>query len=467
MQTITKLGIFALALFCQQLLAQPAKKLTALWTSFENDPQLQFGIAGMCVLDTATGAVVFERNSKMGLTPASTQKILTSIAAYEALGSNFSYSTTLGYTGQLANRTLQGNLLIAGSGDPSLGSLRYPGTKPDLVLAQWTDAIKNQGITRISGGLVAANSHFDLNPVPEGWTWGDMGNYYGAGVFGLNWKENQYELHFDSKATGTATTLSGGASVPGAETTINQVVAGKKGTGDGSVIYAAPFSKTALVQGNLEPGQSNFSVSGATLAPDAELLKEMLLQLKAADIQLDDTVKLMTPIDFAALQQAEPRLENPFFTYQSPPLDSLVYWFMKKSINLYGEALLRTIGQKQLGLGSTDAGLQWVDSFYAANGIDPRAIHMTDGSGLSANNRIAPRALATALNFSRTKPWFSGFYHSFPLYNGMTLKSGTIHRTKCFAGYHGKYVVVLMVNNYNGSTSAMVNKMYTLLNGLK
>jgi D-alanyl-D-alanine carboxypeptidase/D-alanyl-D-alanine-endopeptidase (penicillin-binding protein 4) len=49
----------------------------------------------------------------------------------------------------------------------------------------------------------------------------------------------------------------------------------------------------------------------------------------------------------------------------------------------------------------------------------------------------------------------------------MTLKSGTIHRTKCFAGYHGKYVVVLMVNNYNGSTSAMVNKMYTLLNGLK
>jgi D-alanyl-D-alanine carboxypeptidase/D-alanyl-D-alanine-endopeptidase (penicillin-binding protein 4) len=75
--------------------------------------------------------------------------------------------------------------------------------------------------------------------------------------------------------------------------------------------------------------------------------------------------------------------------------------------------------------------------------------------------------LATALNFARTKPWFSGFYYSFPLYNGMTLKSGTIHRTKCFAGYHGKYVVVLMVNNYNGSTSAMVNKMYTLLNGLK
>jgi D-alanyl-D-alanine carboxypeptidase/D-alanyl-D-alanine-endopeptidase (penicillin-binding protein 4) len=54
----------------------------------------------------------------------------------------------------------------------------------------------------------------------------------------------------------------------------------------------------------------------------------------------------------------------------------------------------------------------------------------------------------------------------------MKLKSGTIGGVKGYCGYHtarnGKaYVVSFLVNNYNGSESALVRKMYAMLNELK
>ena len=158
---------------------------------------------------------------------------------------------------------------------------------------------------------------------------------------------------------------------------------------------------------------------------------------------------------------------TPILYINSPVLDSIVYWFLKKSINLYGEALVRTIGLQKKGDGSTSKGLEWIDSFYTANGFDTKAMHMTDGSGLSPTNRITPFALAKALQFAQSKSWYSAFYDALPMYNGMKLKSGTIHRTKCFAGYHNGYIITLMVNNYNGSSAALVDKMYKVLDGVK
>ena len=53
----------------------------------------------------------------------------------------------------------------------------------------------------------------------------------------------------------------------------------------------------------------------------------------------------------------------------------------------------------------------------------------------------------------------------------MKMKSGTIRNVKGFTGYHtagGKtYIFSFLVNNYNGSTTALVRKMYTVLDVLK
>jgi len=446
------------------------QKLATKWAKFTADAQLQYGLAGICAIEAKTGKVVFEKNSNIGFAPASTQKVLTTIAAYEALGSNFTYQTQVGYIGSINGKKLNGHLVIESSGDPTFGSWRYAATKEELVLQKIADAVKQAGIETINGNIIATDKGFDINPIPDNWMWGDMGNYYGAGHWALNWKENQYDIFFKSgKAKGNPTTVT---KVEPEESIVgkliyNEVATGDPNTGDGSSIYTAPFSPIKLVQGKITSNQSQFQVSGSFSLADMNCLTAMQSYLQKKGVSL--TGKLLPPsakIFIAENIPALGRISN-VLTLSSPGLDSIVYWFLKKSVNLYGEALVRTIGLQKKGYGSTDMGLDWIDSFYNANGFDTKAMHMTDGSGLSPTNRITPFAMTKALQFAQSKTWFPAFYEALPLYNGMRLKSGTIHRTKCFAGYHNGYIVCLMVNNYNGSSGALVDKMYNVLDGLK
>src|SRR6476661_10538433 len=106
--------------------AQPLEQRIAnAYKKFADDQQLAFGSASLTVLNAETGEVVFSENGNMGLASASTLKTITSATAYHLLGKDFTWETTLGYTGSLsADGTLNGDLIIKGSGDPSLGSDR-------------------------------------------------------------------------------------------------------------------------------------------------------------------------------------------------------------------------------------------------------------------------------------------------------------------------------------------------------
>ena len=458
---ILMMGVFAQA--------QLPAKLDAAWKKMTSDSQFLYATAGICVLDANTGTILFERNSNTGMAPASTQKVLTSIAAYEALGRDFSYKTNIGYTGRIEGKKLLGDIVVAGSGDPTFGSFRYANTKPGIILHKITNAVKNLPVTSV-GNLVATNNGFDINPTPDGWQWGDIGNYYGAGAWGLNWLENQYTIKFRSGNTkGDATSIAqqDATELTGSDVFYNEVKTGTASTGDGSVIYSAPFSAAKLLQGNITSAQNGFEVSGASSAPDLVLLQSIRKNLAAENIAVSGTFISPSVNLLKAGQQTPVPAYKLLFTHQSPTLDSMVFWFMKKSINLYGEALMRTIGQAKKGYGSNENGLAWTDSMYKANGFDTRAMHMVDGSGLSPTNRLTPYILARALHFAKGRSWFAGFYDAFPVYNGMKLKSGTIHRAKAFAGYHGNYIVTIMANNYNGSAAALVNKMFKVLDELK
>ena len=160
------------------------------------------------------------------------------------------------------------------------------------------------------------------------------------------------------------------------------------------------------------------------------------------------------------------------YTHYSPTLDSIIYWFLKKSINLYGEALVKTFAYEKYGLGSTDSGVAIVKNFWKQKGLDVNEINICDGSGLSPQNRVTTHAQVEVLNYAKKQSWFPYFYDALPEYNKMKMKSGTINGVKGFAGYHtsrkGKeYIFSFLVNNYNGSPSALVEKMFKVLNTLK
>ncbi|KYP16127.1 D-alanyl-D-alanine carboxypeptidase [Flavihumibacter sp. CACIAM 22H1] len=156
----------------------------------------------------------------------------------------------------------------------------------------------------------------------------------------------------------------------------------------------------------------------------------------------------------------------------SPAMDSIVYWFLRKSINLYGEAMVKQLAFKAGLETSTSNGVDQMIRFWKDKGIEPAALQLMDGSGLSPQNRITADALTKALYWSARQRWFNELYAGLPVYNGMKLKSGSINGARAFAGFHTaangkKYVVAILVNNYSGSGTAAVKKLYSVLDVLK
>jgi D-alanyl-D-alanine carboxypeptidase/D-alanyl-D-alanine-endopeptidase (penicillin-binding protein 4) len=153
-------------------------------------------------------------------------------------------------------------------------------------------------------------------------------------------------------------------------------------------------------------------------------------------------------------------------------MDSIIYWFLRKSINLYGEALIKTFAYEKRGFGSTDTGIVIIKDFWKQKGIDPEELNIKDGSGLSPQNRVTTHVQVEVLKYAKTQPWFTYFFDALPEYNKMKMKSGTISDVKSFCGYHTsgdgtQYIFSFIVNNYSGESSAIVQKMYKVLDVLK
>lgn len=449
------------------------QKLAAAVAAFEADSQMRHAILGFCVVDGKTGKPVYEYNAQIGLAPASTQKLFTSAAALEILGQKFQYTTQLIFIKpSKRDSVMQGQLEIAGSGDPTFGSWRYKGTSDTAILRKWVNGIKAMGIKQVKGMIDVFDFHFrEEVGIPEGYIWQDMGNYYGAGTSLLNWHENQYDVYFSSGATGTPAVIE--KIIPAQKQVAfeNTVTAGKPGSGDNAYIYSAPFSTKAYIAGTIPPAQKFFSISGSM--PDAAYTFATALrdELLKNNVKIDSTV-------LTARNHVESVGEIPLFEevpgsrHLSPTLDSIVYWFLKRSINLYGEALVKTIGKEATYHYTLDSGLVRIKDFWAKNGIEKSAVHMVDGSGLSPQNRVTTNAMVKVLQYAKTRPWYSAFYYALPEYNGMKMKSGSIGGARAFGGYHtakdgNEYIYSIIVNNYDGSSGDAVKKLYKVLDVLK
>jgi D-alanyl-D-alanine carboxypeptidase/D-alanyl-D-alanine-endopeptidase (penicillin-binding protein 4) len=255
-----------------------------------------------------------------------------------------------------------------------------------------------------------------------------------------------------------------------AATLNNHITTGKKGSGDNGYIYLPPYSVHGFTQGTVPVGNEPFVISGAF--PNGPLqFSHGLEQLFAKqNISVAGTYKSYAQSN--ANKETWPAMQQELVTLLSPPLDSINYWFMRKSINLYGEALVKTIALRKTGLGTTEKGVEEVRRFWSERGIDKGAINIIEGSGLSPQNRVTTHAQVKVLQYARTRPWFHSFYNALPEYNGMKMKSGSIGGARAFAGYHTakdgrQYVFSIIVNNYEGSAGEVVKKIYTVLDVLK
>ncbi|MBS1504252.1 MAG: D-alanyl-D-alanine carboxypeptidase, partial [Bacteroidetes bacterium] len=173
----------------------------------------------------------------------------------------------------------------------------------------------------------------------------------------------------------------------------------------------------------------------------------------------------------AAKGQQTPQISQDLVSIASPALSKIIYWLNQKSINLYAEQLLKTIAWKSGKEATTDNGVEVEQDFWKQRGIDPRSLNIVDGSGLSPGTRVTTMTLATILRSAKGTDWFNDFFESLPVYNNMKMKSGSILNVLTYAGYQthdGRELCFsIMVNNYNGSSRGVKEKMFRVLNELK
>lgn len=437
---------------------------------FLKDEQMQHASMGFFVLDGSTGEPIYDFDAQKGLAPASTQKIFTSIASFDLLGRDFRYKTEIGYRGSVSGGILKGDLIVSGYGDPTLGSWRFEQTKRDTVLGELVSFIKKGGIKKIEGNLILDDSRFSYQPLPGGWIWEDLGNYYGAGSWAINWNENQYDLLLrPGTEKGKPVTIL--STVPDMQLSLlNQLKTGAPGSGDNGYIYLPPYGTEGFTEGTEAASDTNYTISGAMPDPPAQFGTALEKALRISHIGI--TGKILTGASFKRNKKQIPQLTTLLGVHYSPRLDSIVFWFLRKSINLYGEALAKTLAFENSGKGSTEAGVALIRAFWKEKGIENSALQIQDGSGLSPQNRVTPFSEVKALEYAQAQPWFPAFYSSLPSFNGMKMKSGSIGGSRAFTGYQTsqtgkKYIFSLIINNYSGSPELIVKKMYTLLNELK
>ncbi|QJD79028.1 D-alanyl-D-alanine carboxypeptidase/D-alanyl-D-alanine endopeptidase [Spirosoma rhododendri] len=427
------------------------RQLTALVDSFQAGPAVRYGTVALSVRRVSDGQEIVNYNARQSLPSASTLKLITTATALSVLGPNYSYTTALEYDGTIQDSVLTGNLYIRGSGDPSLGSWRFPGYY-DLtaLLKNWAAQLKGAGIREIRGRIVGDASLYTDLTTPDTWPYGDLGNYYGASLSALNLNENLYRVFFKPGAAvgAAATFLRTDPTLPFLSLR-NNVMTDEAGSGDQVTIYGAPFQNQQWLTGKVPVGEE-FSVKGALPDPAYFAAYALHQQLLADRITVTDEPQSAG----SGLPTTMPSLGKRTLIYEhkSPPLTDLITQTNFQSINLYAEALLRTTALAlNKSTKTTDASINRLTDYWRSKGIDLSGFRIKDGSGLSTVGALTAGNMTGILSAMGREQTFPAFLETIPVV-GQTgtvrnlakgtvaagkirAKSGSIEGVRAYAGY--------------------------------
>src|ERR1700761_448966 len=321
------------------------QKLQSAFNRLQADSQCRYASVSLTVLDAKTGEKVFTANPYMGLATASTLKTITSITAFNILGKDFQYQTQFGYTGLIAaDGTLNGDVIIKGAGDPTLGSWRYQATHEAHVLSLMVEALQKAGIKKINGRVIGDDSIFGSQSIPDGWIWMDLGNYYGAGTSGLTWRENQFDIKFKTGPVGSPVNVSHTVPAVPYLSFKSELTNAPSGTGDNAYAYLPINSRIMYLRGTYAEDQSKKTISAALPDPAYDAALRLNDTLKGLGINTTNAPESTGTLVAKGL--TTPIIATNLTTILSPHLSQIVYWLNQKSINLYAEQLLKTLAWK-------------------------------------------------------------------------------------------------------------------------
>jgi D-alanyl-D-alanine carboxypeptidase/D-alanyl-D-alanine-endopeptidase (penicillin-binding protein 4) len=442
--------------------------------TFHGDLSLANASVSLCVADAEKGNVLIDYNSGISLAPASVMKVITSAAALELLGPEYTFKTRIGYTGTLNKRwgRLKGNIVIIGGGDPALGS-KYFSEHYMNFLPNWVAELKKTGIKRIKGRVITDDSYYDFIPVPGKWLWEDTGNYYGAGAYGLSVFDNTYEIHFKTLSDSTLPVIKEFIPYECKTELTNLLIA--EDTTDAGYVCAAPYSTKGYIAGSIPANQDDFVLKASISDPPLLLATMLTDKMKTAGIKISGN-----PTTIRSEKNYIAEKFIPVAEISSPGLAEIIEVLNHESVNLFAEHLIKELGKKIKNDGSTASGAKVIMEFLKNSGIDTNGMFIEDGSGMSPLNAINTRELVRLLVYMKNNgKHFPEYLSSLPdagkegtlknvfkdpvFDSRLKAKSGSMTRVRSYAGYFTtksgkKMVFSIIINNFSGPSKNIVSE---------
>jgi serine-type D-Ala-D-Ala carboxypeptidase/endopeptidase (penicillin-binding protein 4) len=414
---------------------------------------------GVLAVSLERGDTLFALNPHLPLAPASNLKLFTSAAALDRLGPGFRLPTFLMADGEIRDGVLHGDLILYGTGDPTLaGGQRAEA--PEGAFAAFLQTLQAMGVKEIRGAIIGDGTFFQGDRRRASWNPRDLNDWFAAPASALSFNENMVTLQVvPGVAAGSPARIRiqpEGASVPirNLGRTVDSPPSPSlllvRDDPDGVIeirgeihrngrdvwrsltvsdppAYAAGFLRQVLIRGGIGvtgPARSTVGDSAAAVRVTGRLL--------------------------AAPAFGEKGAPRTLAVHHSPPLGELVEVVNKRSHNLYADLLLITLGHLLEEDPTFDGGARALTAYLVNEaGIAPEHLHIEDGSGLSRLNRSSPAALVRLLEHMSRSSVAEPFVASLPeagnrrelrrmdrtpAAQNLRAKTGTIHRTSALSG---------------------------------